>query len=108
MRYVWTFLVMMPVQALGWERLDTGAIAEALTDRSLQYDPHTIQHFRKSGVTEYITERYTEGRWQARDGQYCSQWPPSERWECYDVEREGDRLRFTGAGGAVSVGTYLE
>jgi len=108
MRFVFCVMLMMPGTAMAWERLDTDGINAALSDRSLQYDAYTLQHFRKSGVTEYITERYSEGRWAARDGQYCSVWPPSDRWECYDVERDGESIRFIGGDGSVSEGTYLE
>jgi hypothetical protein len=108
MRIVWMLLVLWPGAAFAWERLDDAGITAALSDRSLQYDQYTLQHFRKSGVTEYITERYSEGRWAARDGQYCSVWPPSDRWECYDVEAEGQSIRFIGSDGSIAQGSHLE
>ena len=108
MRFILSLVLLLPNAAMAWERLGDDAISAALADRSLQYDAHTFQHFRKSGVTEFITERYSSGRWETRDGQYCSVWPPSDRWECYNVEAEGQSVRFIGADGTMSTGTYIE
>lgn len=101
-------LAMIPGGVMAWTPLDGAGITAALSDRSLQYDAYTLQHFRSSGVTDYITERFSSGRWAVRGDQYCSVWPPSDVWTCYDMEYEGAQLRFIGADGAVSVGTYVE
>jgi len=47
---------------------------------------NTRQTFTASGNTTYsISGRDTFGTWTTRGGQYCSQWPPSTAWACYDV-----------------------
>lgn len=44
------------------------------------------QIFQKSGVTFYATGgAQSQGKWEVRGDQYCSQWPPNEAWACYDV-----------------------
>ena len=94
--------------AQGWERLDDDAIRSALGDRVLVYDAYTQQYFGKAGDTRYITDRAADGRWDVRGGQYCSQWPPSDTWACYDVERDGNRVRFIGSDRSVSEGVFAE
>jgi hypothetical protein len=41
---------------------------------------------------------------------YCSVWPPSDRWDCYDIARSarGLDIRFTGDDGSVTVGRYVD
>ena len=103
--------LIWPVAGLAdeWQRVvnDEG-VTEALAGRTLQYDPLTMQHFGKLGDTQYITERAADGRWAARGGQYCSVWPPSDTWACYDLYLNGDQVRFVGADRSVSEGTYRE
>ena len=101
-------MALTPVTALAWERLDGPSIDAALSDRALTYDAYTSQVFSASGETIYLTERAAVGRWEVRGDQYCSLWPPSSSWTCYDVDRDGERFRFTDAGGTASVGTYRE
>ena len=81
-------------------------IQEALNDRAVRYDPLTFQYFNKNGSTRFITERASDGRWAARGGQYCSVWPPSDVWTCYDFQINGDRVRFISKDGSVSEGVY--
>lgn len=104
-------LVLVPsvVLADGWKPLsDDAAIQEALADRTVRYDALTFQIFGANGDTQYITERASSGRWAARGGQYCSVWPPSDIWTCYDFEVNGNAVRFIGSDNTVSVGTYEE
>jgi len=101
-------MMCWPGLVAAWQPLDGAEITAALTDRSLAYDQYTLQHFHKNGATDYITERFSSGRWSVRGDQYCSTWPPSETWTCYDVDAQGDSIRFTGADGIASVGTYTE
>ena len=100
--------MLWPGAALAWERLDDAGIEAALADRVLRYDAWTTQVFFADGRTEYHTERYAEGSWRAEGGRYCSVWPPAASWTCYDVDRDGDRLRFTNDGGVESIGTVEE
>ena len=47
-----------------------------------------LQYFDPAGVTRYREQggEETEGRWRVNEkGEYCSVWPPSDRWVCYQV-----------------------
>jgi len=102
-------LIGLPVAGMaeGWQPVATDdAIHGALADETLIFDAYTRQDFGAAGDTQYITERLSNGRWAARDGQYCSVWPPSDVWTCYDLEINGDAVRFISADGAVSEGKY--
>ena len=95
------------VFAQDWTPLrDDAAIQEALEDRTVRYDTLTFQMFGAEGDTQFITERASEGRWAARGGKYCSVWPPSEVWTCYDFAVSGNLVRFIGSDRSVSIGTY--
>ncbi|WP_051355261.1 hypothetical protein [Mesorhizobium erdmanii] len=44
------------------------------------------QEFDDGGATTYTRDgRHQEGRWDVRGDQYCSLWPPSDAWACYDM-----------------------
>lgn len=88
-----------------WVRLNGPGIEAALTARVLAYPDGTMQDFHAGGRT--LAGR-AEGRWRVDGDLYCSTWPPSESWACYEVEREarGLDIRFTGEDGAVTVGRY--
>lgn len=95
--------------AQDWVRLsDDAAVLKALAGRSVQYDPLTQQRFGALGDTTYVTERAADGRWTARGGQYCSVWPPSDQWACYDLYVDGEHVRFVGADRSVSDGVFIE
>jgi hypothetical protein len=88
-----------------WERLDDHRITAALAARVLGYPDGTLQDFFADGRTLYGSNF---GRWEVRGDYYCSQWPPSDRWDCYAVDRRGLDIRFTGADGATTVGRYVD
>lgn len=111
MRFLGIILALLPSfgNAEGWTPLlDDEAVTEAIADRTIIYDAHTMQWFGASGATQYVTDRMAEGRWAARAGQYCSTWPPSDRWDCYDVQVNGDLVRFIASDRSVSEGKYRE
>ena len=87
--------------------LSGAEISAALTDQTLIYE-QARQVFYISGQTLYETSRPSWGRWQVRGDQYCSQWPPTDTWSCYDMARDGATLRFIAADGSVTDGTYEE
>ncbi len=90
-----------------WQTLRTDdEITRALVGRTVTYDAHTLQHFGAGGDTQYVTDRAADGRWAARGGQYCSVWPPSDIWACYDLALLGDAVRFTAADRTVSTGVF--
>lgn len=104
-------LMMLPSAAISdeWVRLLTDeAVFEAIADRTIEYDAYTFQIFEAGGGTQYFTERMSEGRWAARAGQYCSTWPPSDTWACYDIQVNGERVRFIASDRSVSEGFYRE
>ena len=58
------------------------------------------QYFDPNGQTTYVSGgRASPGRWAVRGDKYCSQWPPSERWDCYEVTGNGNRMSFVPDGG---------
>lgn len=93
------------VAAEGWERLEGEAITGALSSRVLGYPDGALQDFLASGRTLYGE---SVGRWEVRADRYCSVWPPSDRWACYTVERNGLDIRFTGDDGSVTIGRYVD
>ena len=93
--------------AEGWERLSGDEIRTALEGRKLQYSFAT-QDFRSSGRTLYDSGRPSWGYWRVQDDQYCSQWPPSDLWACYHMDKNGEKLRFVGDRDDVTEGVYIE
>ncbi len=88
----------------------TGAeIETVLGDHTLQGtrdDGKTWQQiFQKSGATYYsVDAAQSQGLWEVRGDQYCSQWPPNESWTCYDMEGDADSYSFISASGQRSLG----
>ncbi len=90
-----------------WIPLSGPEIVTALTDRKLDY-ANAWQEFRASGRTLYNAGADSWGYWQVRGDQYCSQWPPSGLWDCYDMARKGDMLRFIGPHQDTTDGVYAD
>ena len=106
---LWAVLCVLagPAIAQGWEPVfEDQVIFDTLADRSLVYDAYTFQRFGAAGDTQFVTERASDGRWAARGGQYCSQWPPSDRWDCYDIQLRKDQVKFIASDRSESVGTF--
>lgn len=100
-----------PALAEDWQVLGGADIAEALNERELTYENGAVQVFRESGATTYsVGSGLSEGRWRVEGDEYCSNWPPAATWSCYALERDVDtgRLRFAGASGDMSVGSYSD
>jgi hypothetical protein len=48
------------------------------------------QFFAADGGTIYFGDGPSSaGHWKAEGGQYCSLWPPSDQWACYQVVIDG-------------------
>ena len=66
------------------------------------------QWFLESGETEYVYQNGgpSLGRWRVQGDQYCSLWPPSGTWACYNMswDRSGKAtiVRWIDAAGDVS------
>jgi len=97
-------VALMATAAGAEERRLSGAeILEALADhtyRDANAAKKTEQIFQKQGVT-YVSQNggQSQGYWEVRGDQYCSQWPPNEAWACYDVVIETPVLTFVSASG---------
>ncbi|MDW3225600.1 MAG: hypothetical protein R8G34_22360 [Paracoccaceae bacterium] len=102
-------LIFCPVmaQSQDWTPLSGDAIRAALTGRTLQYE-NAWQDFRATGRTLYNAGADSWGYWRVQGDQYCSQWPPSDLWACYDMARAGEKLRFIGQGGDVTDASYAD
>ena len=55
------------------------------------------QFFEKSGDTAYSRggEQPSHGSWEIRGDKFCSQWPPNDRWSCYDVTGDFEAIPKT-------------
>ena len=83
-------------------------ITQALEGRALIYEGGETQDFRSSGATLYNAGRDSWGYWAVRGDQYCSQWPPRGMWDCYDMARVGEALRFIADDGSYTDGEYTD
>ncbi|MGR3434921.1 MAG: hypothetical protein ACU0CO_08560 [Shimia sp.] len=108
MRGMAMVLAAWPVAAMA-EPLDGGGIAAALTGTELAYEGGGRQVFYASGRTLYENGPPSWGYWAVRGDRYCSQWPPGEVWDCYDMDasEDGRTLRFVDDFGNATVGTVV-
>jgi hypothetical protein len=99
-----------PAMADDWQALTGDQITLALTARVLAYDGGETQQFNADGTTRYESPDVSHGQWRVQGDQYCSQWPPSDRWSCYGVQAEaaGLDIRFVAGDGSVSTGRYID
>ena len=88
-------ILMAPPLCAEDVRLDGPAITLALADRALIYDDGATQVFRAGGETIYDSGSPSTGRWGVREDRYCSVWPPSDHWACYDLTRKADGRTLT-------------
>jgi hypothetical protein len=90
-----------------WTPMSGAEIRTALSDQKLRY-ASAWQDFRASGKTLYNAGADSWGYWRVEEDRYCSQWPPSDIWACYDMQRRGDTVRFVGPNGDTTEATYFE
>lgn len=94
--------VFLPGAAVaeGWQPLSGPEISEALTGQSVAYEA-ARQSFFASGRTLYVTVEDSWGSWRVEGDAYCSQWPPQDDWDCYQVllSADGREVRFSDAFG---------
>ena len=65
-----------------WQHLTAQAIKLALTARVVALDGGATQRFNEDASTIYTTTHPSTGAWRIDGPQYCSQWPPPDRWSC--------------------------
>jgi hypothetical protein len=81
-------------------KLNGPEISAGLGDVSLYAGDAIEQIFQKGGQTVYIDHgSASQGLWKVQSDQYCSQWPPSQSWACYDVMQDGDAITFVSGSG---------
>lgn len=95
-----------------WTPLDGAAIGAALEGRWLHYD-EAAQFFAAGGGTTYgpsAADQTSAGRWRVERDRYCSVWPPSDLWACYDMAEnaDGSVIRFISGDGSTTDGHYLD
>ncbi|WP_299076195.1 hypothetical protein [uncultured Ruegeria sp.] len=89
-----------------FRKLSGDEILAALSGHKLTYGEGIWQTFDDTMLTQYYSGRPSSGRWAVREDRYCSLWPPSDLWACYDVQKSGDTIRFVDDAGATTDGTY--
>ena len=101
------------VMAGDWQVLDGAAISRALSARVLQYAGGARQDFKADGRTLYESGGGSSGggpswgSWRVEGDRYCSVWPPSDRWACFEVAARGLEIRFR-EDGADTIGRYVD
>ena len=90
-----------------WVPLNGAEIAATLTARDVLYRGAS-QRFFASGRTLYSAGQDSWGYWAVRGDQYCSQWPPSDGWDCYDMAAAAGQVRFIADDGSVTDGVLVD
>jgi len=90
--------------AAEFEAPDRQRLTDLLAGNSMQgiwAGRHYLQYFDADGSTRYREQDgpVSEGRWRVDDaGRYCSVWPPSDQWTCYQVLVSGANLYWRADG----------
>jgi len=88
-----------------WRALKGPEIQVALEARVLGFGDGMMQDFLADGRSLHGDQW---GLWRVLGDRYCSSWPPSELWVCYDVAVLGLEVRFQSDAGDRSVGRYVD
>ncbi len=91
-----------------FQTLSGEGILATLTEQKLDYGDGVWQTFEPSMLTQYFAGGPSEGRWAVRGDQYCSLWPPSDLWACYDVQQKGQTIRFVDDAGNTTDGVLVK
>ncbi|MFZ1660620.1 MAG: hypothetical protein WAT77_01580 [Paracoccaceae bacterium] len=94
----------------GWRKLGADELNKALAARTVAYENGASQTFDIVGTTDYDSGTFSAGKWKIDGDRYCSVWPPSEKWACYDVEVSSDGLglKFIADDGSATIGRYVD
>ena len=111
MRVFWMAALVAMVALPGWAgpkgMLSGPDITAALGGKTLTYADGSRQKFAEDGATIFNNGTESTGHWQVQGDQYCSVWPPSDHWACYDVAKTDDGgISFAAGDGSASVGHY--
>ncbi len=61
---------------------------------------YIFQIFQKASVTLYVVDgQQSQGFWRVEGDKYCSQWPPHDQWDCYDITQDGKTIAFLSVAG---------
>jgi hypothetical protein len=97
-------LLLCPSAHAAEEKLSGEIIKSVLSEKVLTAKSggkNIEQIFQSTGMTLYIVDgQQSQGIWRVEGDRYCSQWPPSKHWECYDVTRENEIITFISGHGA--------
>lgn len=93
-----------------WRKLGADELNKALAARTVAYENGASQTFDIAGSTGYDSGTFSAGKWKIDGNRYCSVWPPSEKWACYDVELSADGLglKFIADDGSETIGQYVD
>ena len=90
MRWLMIAIFLAPALVQAEERKLNGAEISDLLPKVLATSETTRQTFDRDGRTDFDDgRRPTVGRWRVQNDAYCSLWPPSDLWRCYDVLIDG-------------------
>jgi hypothetical protein len=104
MRSLICALVLAGSAAMADDTLDGAEIAALLTGHKVVYADGATQLFQADGGTVYDNGKPSTGRWTVQGDRYCSVWPPSDRWGCYDVTQGARGVGFVADDGSVTLG----
>ena len=87
--------------------MDGPAIRDALSGKIVAGDQNGRkwrQVFHAGGATEYSETNGrpsspSQGGWRVQGDRYCSVWPPSDVWACYDMAMDGEEILFIESNG---------
>lgn len=98
-----------PVAAADWQMLAGPEIATALSGQKMSYG-QAWQRFDADGRTVYNDGSDTVGKWRVSGDFYCSQWPPTPGWTCYQVKRDASdgALQFISESGGKTIGLPID
>jgi hypothetical protein len=110
MRRFALILMLWPGSLLAEEfrTLSGDEILAALSGQKLSYGDGIWQTFDDAMLTQYFSGGPSSGRWAVRDDRYCSLWPPSNLWACYDVQQNGETIRLVDDAGGTTDGTFVK
>ena len=104
MRMMAIFMLLMAGQVHASEIKLSGTEIIAILNNMIltakDSDRNIVQIFQKAGVTLYVVDgQQSQGFWRVTGEKYCSQWPPHDQWDCYDITQDGKTIAFISVAG---------